>query len=122
MTVIVCGSRNATLEHESIVRERLAKLPVGSIVIHGDCRGIDQLAEGAAWMLGHTTKPYPVSEEEWRKFGPQAGPLRNQRMLDENRVDLVIAFPGKESRGTKDMIRRATRAGIPTDHIPLRNA
>jgi hypothetical protein len=36
-------------------------------------------------------------------------------MLDENPVDLVIAFPG--GAGTADMIRRAEAAGIEVRRI-----
>lgn len=45
-----------------------------------------------------------------RPYNAKAGPDRNQRMIDEGRPDLVVAFPG--GRGTADMIRRATEAGI----------
>lgn len=43
--------------------------------------------------------------------GKAAGPIRNQRMLDEGKPDLVVAFPG--GRGTADMVRRAKAAGVP---------
>ena len=36
--------------------------------------------------------------------------LRNQRMLDEGKPDLVVAFPG--GRDTADMVRRARSAGV----------
>jgi hypothetical protein len=49
-------------------------------------------------------------EAEWRQYGKQAGPLRNQRMLDEFQPALVVAFPG--GAGTADMVRRARRAGV----------
>ncbi len=41
---------------------------------------------------------------------PNAGPRRNQRMLDSFKPDLVIAFEG--GRGTADCCRRATKMGI----------
>jgi len=47
---------------------------------------------------------------EWDELGKKAGPLRNQRMLDEGKPDLVVAFPG--GGGTKDMVRRAVSAGV----------
>jgi hypothetical protein len=37
--------------------------------------------------------------------GRAAGPRRNQRMLEDFRPDLVVAFPG--GRGTAYMVRRA---------------
>jgi predicted Rossmann-fold nucleotide-binding protein len=36
--------------------------------------------------------------------------MRNQRMIDEGKPDLVVAFPG--GSGTADMVRRAKRASI----------
>ena len=46
---------------------------------------------------------------DWTKHGKAAGPIRNQKMLDEC-PDLVVAFPG--GKGTADMVRRAMKAGI----------
>jgi len=45
-----------------------------------------------------------------KKYDALAGFVRNQKMIDEGRPDLVVAFPG--GRGTADMIRRARDAGI----------
>lgn len=49
---------------------------------------------------------------DWKKHGKAAGPIRNQSMLTEHKPDLVIAFPLGESKGTRDMIRKAKAAGI----------
>lgn len=43
-------------------------------------------------------------------FCPSAGPIRNQRMIDEGQIELLIAFPG--GNGTMDMIRRAKAAEV----------
>jgi hypothetical protein len=48
------------------------------------------------------------------KSGKKAGPLRNQRMLDEGRPDLVVAFPG--GGGTEDM-RCAVKAGVSVHEV-----
>ena len=47
---------------------------------------------------------------QWDELGKKAGPLRNQRMLDDGKPDMVVAFPG--GGGTKDMVRRAAKAGV----------
>ena len=39
-----------------------------------------------------------------------AGFVRNQRMIDEGKPDLCVAFPGGD--GTADMVKRARAAGI----------
>lgn len=71
------------------------------------------MASSAAIRHGLETESYPA---DWANFGKAAGPLRNQRMLDEGKPDLVVAFTNDlaSSRGTRDMVRRAQAAGIPT--------
>jgi hypothetical protein len=46
----------------------------------------------------------------WRKYGPAAGPIRNQQMLDWG-PDLVVAFAG--GTGTAGMVALARAAGVP---------
>ena len=52
---------------------------------------------------------------DWDGLGRKAGPIRNQRMLDDGKPDLGIAFPG--GRGTADMVRRAREAGVETIQV-----
>lgn len=54
----------------------------------------------------------------WSQYGHAAGPIRNQKMLDQN-PDLVIAFHFdlEHSKGTKDMINRAKKACIPVRFV-----
>lgn len=81
--------------------------PLGSVIIHGGAKGADALADG--WAITHWCglEVYPA---DWKKHGKAAGPIRNQRMIDEGKPDAVLAFPG--GRGTADLIRRAREAGI----------
>jgi len=62
-----------------------------------------------AWAVDHNLaiRSFPA---DWEKDGLAAGPMRNQRMLDEGKPDLVIAFPG--GRGTADMVQRAKAAHV----------
>jgi hypothetical protein len=76
-------------------------------VVHGDYRGADTLAKEWARSRGIPEVGYPA---DWR-MGPSAGPARNQRMLDAERPDGVVALPG--GGGTADMVRRARAAGLP---------
>jgi hypothetical protein len=59
---------------------------------------------------------YPA---QWHKYGRAAGPIRNQQMLAEGKPDLVLAFHDDidGSRGTKDMVNRARRAGVKVEVI-----
>lgn len=78
-------------------------------ICEGGAKGADTLAYKYANNRGI---PLTTVRAEWDKYGNKAGPMRNQKMLDEFKPDLVMAFPTKESRGTWDMVRRAERAGV----------
>lgn len=77
-------------------------------VIHGDCKtGADRLAGLWARHMMIEERPFPA---DWKTHRNAAGPIRNQKMLDEGKPDLVVAFPG--GKGTADMTRRASAAGV----------
>lgn len=77
-------------------------------IVTGCARGAD--AAAVDWAKSNLLS-YRVYEAEWERHGPNyAGPIRNQEILDKERPNLLIAFPGY--RGTADMIRRAKRAKI----------
>ena len=112
MKVLVTGSR----EWADAAMIRAALEQVGaSVVVHGDYEhGADRLADTVAKAMGLEVHPYPA---DWRRYGPSAGPRRNQQMLDSEHVAgdpirLVLAFPTRRSRGTWDMCDRADRVGI----------
>lgn len=69
-------------------------------------------------LPGHRRTRYDGSD-----FCPAAGPRRNQHMLDKWNPELVVAFLSKrlyESKGTADMVQRATKAGIATQVVEKR--
>lgn len=107
--VVACGGRAFSnrmlldLQLDSIHAERGI-----AVLIDGGASGADQMArEWAQRTPGVETMTFRA---RWREHGRAAGPIRNQRMLDCVRPDLVVAFPG--GRGTADMVRRATAAGV----------
>jgi ferredoxin-thioredoxin reductase catalytic subunit len=96
---------------EKTIRVELSKLPNGTTIIHGGCKGADKISDYIASKLGFSVVFYRAN---WQKYGKAAGPIRNQWMLDDNPdLDLVLAFTHdiKKSRGTADMVRRARKAG-----------
>lgn len=107
MRLLICGGRNWS-ERFPILDALLELWPV--IVIEGGARGADRLAREAAEWCGIPVQTYPA---DWSHYGKAAGGIRNQRMLDEGRPDMVLACPDPESRGTWDMVRRAEAAGVP---------
>src|SRR5437016_1932752 len=92
-----------------------AKYPV-DCVIEGDAKGADRLGGTWAKLRGIPVAVYPA---QWRQYGRAAGPIRNQQMLTEGKPDVVFAFHDRlnESRGTADMMKRASRYGLPVHHF-----
>lgn len=104
MKVLVCGGRN--YDDWRTVHETLDALKP-SMIVHGNAPGADTLADRWALDRKVATAKYPA---DWATHGRAAGPIRNQTMLDREKPDLVLAFP--DGRGTDDMVRRATAAGV----------
>ncbi len=109
MKVLVCGGRDF-LDYNQINRElnRLCGHTTPTI-IQGGANGADFLAKVYAYYYGLECHQYNA---EWGDLGVRAGPIRNQRMLDEGEPDLVVAVPG--GRGTSDMIKRSEKTGVRT--------
>ncbi|HVZ01753.1 MAG TPA: DUF2493 domain-containing protein [Dongiaceae bacterium] len=114
MRVLVCGGRDFTdralLE---AVLERLHRARVFTVLIEGDARGADRMAGAWAEVQGIA---HEIFKADWDGHGAKAGPIRNQRMLDEGRPDLVVAFPGHS--GTDHMKRIARGAGVEVIEVP----
>ena len=113
MVILVCGGR--TYNNKDKVNEVLSSIhkekPI-TVLIHGAAKGADTLAGYWARENGIKEKQYPAL---WNTHGKAAGIMRNQKMLDDNKVDLVIAFPG--GKGTADMVERAKKANIEVREI-----
>lgn len=109
MRLLVCGGRDYR-DHGTVwqaLGNIHARTPI-DVLIEGGATGADRwCAKWASCQHGVETLTYPAN---WNKDGRAAGPIRNQRMLDEGKPDLLVAFPG--GRGTADMVRRAKAAGV----------
>ena len=108
MRVLVCGGRDFD-DRPMLVRvlDMLHEQHNFSVVIHGAARGADRLAD--YWAV---TNRLPVFKfhANWKMQGLAAGPIRNAKMLEKGRPDLVVAFPG--NGGTKNMVRQALTAKV----------
>lgn len=106
--LLVCGGRSFVMSdyYAAKFREVVEHFDVVAVV-HGGAAGADTSAGRLAEELG---LPVTVYSAAWETHGRAAGPIRNQRMLDEANPDLVLALPG--ARGTADMVRRAREAGV----------
>lgn len=110
MRVLVCGARDFTIESAvwGLLSDFLQVAKV-EVLIHGGAPGVDTIAGQWANERGIPVEVFPA---DWDASGRAAGPIRNQRMIDEGKPDVVFAING--GRGTADMLRRARRAGIPS--------
>ncbi len=106
--ILVCGGRDFT-DRAALFAE-LDRLhhnhgPV-TLLIHGNAIGADRLAGEWAATQRIQQRRFPA---DWKKDGSAAGPIRNKRILDEGKPDLVVAFSGD---GTDDIVRQAREAGV----------
>jgi hypothetical protein len=105
LRILVCGSRYYT--DFSRVHRVLAEYGQAQpVIIHGDAKGADSLAEAAAALLDFATERHVA---DWATHGKAAGPIRNRQMLDRE-PNLVIAFG--DGKGTRDTVNEAGRRGI----------
>jgi hypothetical protein len=96
----------------AVVCRLVARYGQDIVVVHGAATGVDESFEMTCRGLGVNTEPHPA---DWERFGKRAGPRRNQDMVDAG-AGLCIAFHRSlwTSKGTKDCVRQALEAGIPT--------
>jgi hypothetical protein len=116
MRILVCGTRRAkpTPLIEAIYDEIV--LVPGDVVIHGAAPGVDTKAARLAVERGADADAYPA---DWQRHGKAAGAIRNQRMLDQGKPELVVALPDSRSIGTLDMVERA-RQRLGADRVIVR--
>lgn len=111
--ILVCGGR--AYDDQQRVRRVLDAVLEGirstgkdMVIIHGNARGADLLADQYAREKSLRALPFPA---DWDTHGKRAGYIRNRQMLDEGKPHAVIAFPG--GNGTRMMVGLAKRYGIP---------
>jgi hypothetical protein len=120
MKVLITGAREWS-DIETIAERLSAYMNApNTTVIHGGRIGADIIAGEVAKALGFIVRDYPVSPDDWKRFGKRAGVMRNQLMLDKEHLptrpfDICLAFHDDivNSCGTKDMMSRAAKIGIP---------
>ena len=124
MIILVCGGRD--FDNYQFIRDKLIdyiesfgdkykteKDQYGNYlykdvtILTGGAKGADQC--GSDFAVENFIHFIEINAD-WEFYGRSAGPIRNQKMLDEHEVNVVMAFPG--GRGTIDMVSRARKAGV----------
>ncbi len=86
-------------------------------IISGHASGADALGEKYARERNLALIVMPA---QWKQYGRSAGPIRNRRMLEyalELDNSRLIAFWDGKSKGTKNMITQAQKAGLDCEVI-----
>lgn len=120
MRVLICGDRK--YDNPTFIKFLLNGLDDDTVVINGGAWGADFYARkvGAEIFGAENVETYYA---EWTKYPQEtkwmAGHVRNQRMLDEGKPDVVFAFKdnfnwGLDKGGTEHMVKIAKEAGVPT--------
>lgn len=114
MRILVCGGRKyddyqvLSEAIDATIYQRYESYPYEKVtIINGGAKGADNLAQMFAVARGCS---WYVFNANWKRDGKAAGPIRNQRMLDEGKPDIVLAFEG--GKGTADMVRRAKKTNV----------
>lgn len=82
-----------------------------TVLILGDCRGVDKMAKKFAIENNIT---YIEHKAQWKLHKLSAGPIRNKKIADD--CEQLIAFYHKKSKGTRNCIGLAMQQQKPV-HI-----
>lgn len=114
ITILVTGGRDYI--HREVVYRTLDELveKYGKVLLHhGACpTGVDAFASDWAFRRGASACQEQRWPADWKKYGRNAGPIRNGEMLRgaiRDGLKFVVAFPG--GAGTADMLKQAMKAG-----------
>lgn len=112
MRVIVAGSRGIT-DADAVERViAIAGLEISELV-HGNARGVDRLARDWAIRQGIPHTPFPVTQQDWARYGTRAGMLRNEDMaIYVGSHGALIALWDGVSPGTRGMLQIASDYGL----------
>jgi hypothetical protein len=124
LVVLICGSRDWNgWEEAELIKEELRQLPPNTIIIHGAAPGADSLAGFEADLMGFDVRGVSA---DWDKFGLEAGPIRNRKMLTgllkartagyEIRV-IAFHYDPKLGKGTRDMVGLAEAHDFSTKKV-----
>lgn len=117
--IIVCGNKDFK-DRDYCLKKLKEIIPkyTNPEIVSGHARGADKFGEEYAKMEGIKCT---VFKAEWNHYGKAAGPIRNREMLNYamDETAIVIAFWNGTSRGTKNMVEQAQKAGVEVIIIPI---
>lgn len=111
--ILVTGSRDWDLPWTVFDALRVIPLLTYSrpIVVHGGAAGADAYADMFARKMGYQVEVHPAAWRANGVYNPQAGLLRNRRMVERG-ANICLAFIKNGSRGATHCAGLAEEAGI----------
>ncbi len=111
--LLICGSRS--WDDYALIQSILGSLDLADVeaVMQGYARGADEISISALRTFNYPWTRILDFPADWKTHGNSAGPIRNQRMLESGKPTHCIAFDVGGTRGTRDMITRCNKAGVP---------
>lgn len=112
MKWVITGTR--TIQDQDIIYSHLEdilnKYGKPDVLIHGCCKGVDEISGNWAKDRFIPVLEFPA---KWRELGKKAGPIRNREMADVCvRGDICVSLWDGVSKGTKDMIDVCESKGL----------
>lgn len=100
-----------TAIHDHLISPFISS-PEDLTVIEGGAMCVDTYAR--IWALRHDHSSHTVPAD-WKKYGRVAGPYRNRAMLalDPHLIVAISDVPLVKTRGTRNMVHQAQKAGYP---------
>ena len=117
MRLLIFGGRHTLPQQDARLWAFLDTLTCPDLVISGCALGADQAGEHWAGRNGVPVCQFPA---DWDRYGPSAGPRRNQQMLEKGKPTHGVALWDGVSKGTLDMLKRLVSAGVPVRIVPMK--
>lgn len=119
MRVIIAGTRHlntGVTKAFNIIDSLVKKSKLPSVILCGCGGNVDAYGNSYGIHNGIPVKHFPAA---WDRHGKAAGPIRNQVMVDE--ADMLFLIWDGESRGSRDVLRKARKKGIPVQQVVMKN-
>jgi len=84
------------------------------LIISGGAKGVDTIAQQIAKNHGI---PILIFYPNYSKYGKKAPLIRNIQIIEHS--DFILAFPTKDSRGTRFVIKEAEKRKLPCRMIEI---
>ena len=118
MRLIIAGGRDITDRaiFRAVIRRCQDWTDEATELVCGMARGVDTMAYNWAKFYKIPIKEF---HPDWKRYGPAAGPIRNEEMARYG--DRLIAILKENSKGTKNMIANMDKLKKPVRMFMLTN-